>query len=546
MKKSSVFILSCFNTIFLSAQTLAPRYTEHPDSIATHKVVLDNQSKLIPWSSPAGKAYDQFLRQRWNFIRSNVPNSPGPAPRSSYPQYYFYCAFKDSNNVLLPDMWMNDVGEKIPNWFESARLYYSYTGDIAPLNIAKGMVDYSLGHGITPSTFSWPNFPYTTTNAGDTEFRGFTSAKRFSLDDVQVDHAGDMGATYYRMFLFSGDTKYKAAAIKIANVLAAKVRTGNATQSPWPYVVNMKTGKIVSDYGTNWFGCITLFDLLIDAKIGNVKAYQAARAKARTWILLYPMKNGLWVDGHSDTYITGTENLSNMSASNAGLYISDHPEFYAGWKTHLPKLIEWTEDNFILKSAPGEPGRQWAANIVGEQVLFPHKMDYQTARYAAQCARWYTVSGDTAFKEKAYRSLNWVTYCNDSTGKAFESPLSKGILSWWSDCYGECPRMFYHAFAAIPEWAPAKENHILYSIGILKDVSYSDKEVQYTATDNKGIEFLRLAFKPARITINGISISMQPGLSKEGYILKSIGNGDYSVQVNRARAGKVIVAGSTD
>ena len=74
MKKSSVFILSCFNTIFLSAQTLAPRYTEHPDSIATHKVVLDNQSKLIPWSSPAGKAYDQFLRQRWNFIRSNVPN----------------------------------------------------------------------------------------------------------------------------------------------------------------------------------------------------------------------------------------------------------------------------------------------------------------------------------------------------------------------------------------------------------------------------------------------------------------------------------------
>ena len=46
---------------------------------------------------------------------------------------------------------MNDVGEKIPNWFESARLYYAYTGDISVMNIVKGMVDYSLSHGISSS-----------------------------------------------------------------------------------------------------------------------------------------------------------------------------------------------------------------------------------------------------------------------------------------------------------------------------------------------------------------------------------------------------------
>ena len=77
-------------------------------------------------------------------------------------------------------------------------------------------------------------------------------------------------------------------------------------------------------------------------------------------------------------------------------------------------------------------------------------MDYQTARYGAECARWYAVSGDETYKDKAFRSLNWVTYCNDATGFAFESPVSKGIQSWWSDCYGECPRMFYQAFAAVP------------------------------------------------------------------------------------------------
>ena len=108
-------------------------------------------------------------------------------------------------------------------WFESARLFYAYTGDMEPLTITKGMVDYSLEHGITPSTYSWPNFPQTASDAGELEFRGFTTAKRFSADDVQVDHAGDMGATYYRMYFFYGDTKYKTAAINVADVLAEKV-----------------------------------------------------------------------------------------------------------------------------------------------------------------------------------------------------------------------------------------------------------------------------------------------------------------------------------
>ena len=543
MQKTILLIISCFHYTFLYAQTTSNRLSDKPDSIAIHKVVLDQQSKLIPLTMPAGKAYDLFLHQRWNFIKTKVPNSPGPAPRSDYPQYYFYCAFKDTNNLLLPDPWMNDVGEKIPNWFESARLYYAYTGDSIPLSITKGMVDYSLAHGITPSTYSWPNFPQTASNAGDLEFTGFTSAKRFSKDDVQVDHAGDMGATFYKMFIFYGDDKYKTAAVNVANTLTGKVRTGNSTQSPWPYVVNTNTGKIVSDYGSNWFGCITLFDLLIDAKIGNVKAYEEARTKVKDWILQFPMKNGLWVDGHSDNYITGTNNLSNMSASNAGLYVSDHPEFDPGWKTNLPGLIKWTEDNFVFHSPHNEPGTQWGANIVGEQVSFNFKMDYQTARYAAQCARWYAVSGDTAFKEKAYRSLNWVTYCNDSTGKAFESPLSKGILSWWSDSYGECPSMFYHAFAAVPEWAPDGENHILYSNGILKNVSYQLKKVEYSSTDKEGLEYLRLAFKPTNITINGIEMPLNADLKKEGYILNNLNNGDYAIKINRLKAGKVIVTG---
>jgi hypothetical protein len=212
----------------------------------THKVVLDDQNKLLPWYTPQGKAYDHFLHLRWDFIKNRVPNSPGPFPRSLYPQYYFYCAFKENGDVLEPDTWMNDIGEKIPNWFESARLYYDYTGDSSVMKIMRDFIDYTLEHGTSPSTFAWPDFPYTTANAGDTLFRGFTGSGRFALHEIQVDHAGEIGLTYYRMYLYTRDEKYLTAAIHVADVLAKNVKTGSATESIWPYRVIMETGKITA------------------------------------------------------------------------------------------------------------------------------------------------------------------------------------------------------------------------------------------------------------------------------------------------------------
>jgi O-glycosyl hydrolase len=535
MKKLKLLIIvSCF-TRLLIGQIMPHQDTSHVLIFNNHKVVSDNEHRIISWITPQSGAYDKFLHQRWNFIRTHVPDSPGPAPRSSYPQYYFYCAFRDSDGVLNPDTWMNDIGEKIPNWFENARLYYAYTGDSSVMKIVRDFVDYTLEHGTSPAEFAWPGFPYTTTNAGDTLFRGFTSAGRFALNEIQVDHAGEMGLTYYRMFLYTGGKKYLSAALNVADVLAKNACTGNKDQSVWPYRIVMDNGRVTAPYGANWTGCYMLLDNLIKADIGNVQAFKNARDKARDFILHYPMKTGYWTDGHSDTDIKSNTYKSNLSASNTALCLFDYPELDPDWKSDIPKLIKWTEDNFVFRTAIGEPSTMWGANIVGEQDSFIFKMDYQTARYAAECARWYAVSGDESYKEKAFRSLNWVTYCNDSTGMAFESPVSKGISSWWSDCYGECPRMFYHAFSAVPEWAPSHENHILYSEGILKDVNYAEKQIRYTATSENGIEFLRLSFKPDRVTINGKDILASKVLMPDTYLLKELGNGDYALTIKHTK-----------
>jgi hypothetical protein len=502
-------------------------------TFCTHKVILDKKDKLIPWYSPREKAYDHFLRVRWDFIKNHVPESPG----NNYPQYYFYCAFKPVNGILEPDTWMNDIGEKIPNWFENARLFYAYSGDSTVMQLMRSFVDYTLLHGTSPSNFDWPSFPYTTTNAGDTLFRGFTNNNKFSKDEIQVDHAGEMGLTYYRMYCYTGDKKYLTAAINVADVLLKKSHQGTAVESVWPYRVIMSDGTITAPYGANWTGCYMLFDNLIKSSLGNVKEYILARGKVKNFLLEYPMKTGYWTDGHTDTNVRSNTYKSNLSASNATLCLFDYPDLDPNWKNDIPKLIKWTEDYFVFRTSKGEPSSMWGANLVGEQDTFNFKMDYQTARYAAECARWFAVSGDESYKEKAYRSLNWVTYCNDSTGMAFESPVSKGILSWWSDCYGECPRMFYQAFAAIPEWAPPHENHILYSEGVLKNVNYEDGKVRYTSTSINGTEFLRLAFNPSKVTVAGKNIL--PGKSgPDSCTIREIGKGDYAITLKHLNAGK--------
>jgi hypothetical protein len=101
--------------------------------------------------------------------------------------------------------------------------------------------------------------------------------------------------------------------------------------------------------------------------------------------------------------------------------------------------------------------------------------------------------------------------------------------------------MFYHAFSAVPEWAPPKENHILYSAGVLKNVSYAAGSVEYTPTDGAGIEYLRLAFLPTSISVGGGKLSLRPDLKAEGFTVRSLGNGDFSVNIRRMRTGEVAI-----
>jgi hypothetical protein len=93
--------------------------------------------------------------------------------------------------------------------------------------------------------------------------------------------------------------------------------------------------------------------------------------------------------------------------------------------------------------------------------------------------------------------------------------------------------MFYHAFAGVPEWAPPHEDHILYSEGILKSVQYAKKQIKYTAVAADGVEYLRLSFRPGRVTVrNEISVS---GTDSRYIHTKNPWQGDYAITIKHSK-----------
>jgi len=507
---------------------------ETTDVLRYHTVLVDDSNKILPWFTPTENAYDHYLDTLWTWLPT-VPNGPS----SPLPMYYLYCGF-EPGDPITPDTWENDWGERVPNFVEFGRLYYAYTGNTAPLDIARDLADYALAHGMTPANFAWPNFPFGAANAGAAEINGDNVA--WNQNDILIDLGSDMGMSFYKLYLVYGNPEYRTAAINVADTLAAKIQPGTATNSPWPYVVNASTGAVRSRYTSNFAGALTLFDLLIEHGEPNTAAYATARQTLRNWILQYPMVNGNWVDGHSDNFIDGTTNWSNTTKSNMNLYLLDNPDFDPDFLTDVPKLLQWTEDYMVnVSTHDGLPGQYYGASVVAEQVAYMMRMGYETSRQAAEYAGWYAVTGDPNSKDKAYRGFNYSTYMMKASGESSDGPTD-AVGYWWGDCYGEGPRMFFYGFKAVPEWAPPRENHILYSKSVLKNVVYGSTSVQYTATNDEGTEYLRLAFNPTAVTVNGVTLSLRSDLSAEGYTLRELGNGDYAVAVRRGRTGDVVIS----
>jgi hypothetical protein len=102
-------------------------------------------------------------------------------------------------------------------------------------------------------------------------------------------------------------------------------------------------------------------------------------------------------------------------------------------------------------------------------------------------------------------------------GAVYDIPRKGNDPIWFSDGYGDYIRHVIAGMAALPEWAPEGQNHLLRSSSIVTEIAYEGARVRYRVFDTGAVDVLRLAFRPARVLASGKPLAERKDLDAEGW-----------------------------
>ena len=168
-------------------------------------------------------------------------------------------------------------------------------------------------------------------------------------------------------------------------------------------------------------------------------------------------------------------------------------------------------------------------------------MGSHTARYASINAMLYEKTGDAAAREKAYRAFNWASYMCRTNGRVVVGPSVNEM--WFTDGYGDYIRHFMWGLAAVPEWAPAAQNHLLGSTSVIRSVTYAAGDISYTSVDARATDVLRLTFTPQAVTVDGQPLPQRADLAQPGWTFNA-GTGTLRLRHDTGTAVRVTQSGS--
>lgn len=512
-----------------------------PNLICTHKIVRDKGGGLLSWYKPdvPGAAYDKVINLAADFIKNRCPTEPNTGLKLYMVHSWFSSPKEAGEEKFKQGLSGSDDGHTpacaYANFVKSFVLgYYPYSGDASYIAIVRDCLDRLIDHGSTPADWVWPNCPYASANPRSKEYFGATHWGVGGRNDgtfvIEPDKVGQMGIEYLNFYKVTGEEKYLASAVNCADTLAKNVRTApkrnireEPIKSPWPFRVCAENGQVLEEYTSNVIGAVNLFDELIRLKEklkldqAKVKSYEKTRKMVWSWLYSTegPMRSFVWKgyfeDIPNDPHNKNRDQITPMETAR---YLIKNPQLDTLIDVHVPALIYWVATAFGIDDT----------NAIREQFWCYAGMGSHSARYASICALWYERTKNEWFKEQAYRFFNWATYVCDENGYVIVGPDFPPQY-WFTDGYGDYIRHFLEGMAAIPEWAPADEDHLLRSTSVVQKIIYGNKSIDYKTFDDEGVEVLRVRWKPGEVKVSGKIINEINALDKDGWRWEKLDKG---------------------
>lgn len=503
IKKAIVFLLLFF--VFTTNKLFA----QQSETLIYHPIQTDKEGNIVPWyNADPAIAYDHNLHTIWDFW-FNMRRDPNGLPY--YMNHQVWNKNMDDPRGIGGDQFMMAIS----SWW----LFYAYTGDENVKSNIYFLAEYYLTHGLSPANCKWPDipFPYNTLIYSGIYDGDMRSGKGVA----QPDKAGSFGLELVHAYKIKNDPLFLDPAVKIANTLAANVKTGTAKHSPLPFKVNVFTGKtaLLQDdgitksvdtacYTSNLTPTLQLFFDLIQLNKGNVAAYKAAADKILAWLIKYPIKTNKWGPFFEDV---GEWSQTQINAMTCARYMMEHPQYFPEWKMQVKSIINWVHTNF-----DNDKWKKYGVIVTNEQSVYPVPGNSHSARQAADELLYGYLIGDTSYYTNAVHELNWATYAVDVDGKncfPFDEP-------WLTDGYGDYVRHYLRAMATYPVLATV-EDHILSTTSVIQQADYkghfhkyysvefnktdsTKMRLYYRTFDNDGTEEIKLKARPSAVLLNDI------------------------------------------
>ena len=408
---------------------------ETAPTIGNHKAVYDPEGVLCPWTSWR----DALEREVNLYLKCPVEHG--------YPRFV-YMTFMDGNYRPIANRPSFIPATQNGMGIISYLKYYAYKEkkDDRFLQMARYMGDYLVKEALTPDNGKYPRFSRSTGWREKFPQPPDCGSQDDKPYEIQPDKGGIAGYALLLLHEETKDEKYFQQALQNARVLAANMGPGTATNSPWPFRVDYRTGEPRGEVSGNISFVLRMFDRLIEQ---GHKEFQPPRDKLWTWIREFQIpnlaKDGLlWVQFFEDHH--ELDNRTAWSPLNLARYLLEKQDALdLDWEQHARALIEFVNRRFITVRN-GIP-------VCGEQT---HDLDPWggiLSTYGAVLAMYTKATGSNEFKGLARQALNYCLYAVDDDGCPGDRAIKRGRGGWQEDAHTDKLHNVLDAMNAFPEWA---------------------------------------------------------------------------------------------
>lgn len=404
-------------------------------TIGNHPAVYDAHSLLQPWT-----AWRDAIDREVNWYLK-CPVEQG------YPR--FVCmTFMDGNYQVIARKPSFIPATQNGMGIISYLKYYGYTGkkDSRLLQVARSMGDYLVKEALTPDTGKYPRFSRSTGWRDKFPQPPDCGSQNDKPYEIQPDKGGIAGYALVLLFEETKDDRYLQQALQNARVLATNMREGTATNSPWPFRVDYRTGDARGEVSGNMSFILRLFDKLMEH---GYPEFQPPREKLWAWIRDFQLpnlaKDGLlWVQFFEDHQ--ELDNRTAWAPLNLARYLIEKQDALdLNWEQHARALIEFVNRRFMTVRN--------GVTVCGEQT---HDMDPWggiLSTYGAVLAMYSKATGSIEYQAGARQALNYCLYAVNDDGCPGDRADRRGRGGWQEDAHTDKLHNFVDAMTAFPEWA---------------------------------------------------------------------------------------------